>query len=839
MIAHDRSSNSQSTNIASDVELESIASEYAELLEKGESIAPELFAARYPHRGNHLLELLKSIRWIQLAARDLDDQRTKASSTTAPGSYLFLNGDKPTVLGDFRLIREIGRGGMGIVYEGEQISLSRRVAVKILPPSSFLDERQVARFAMESQAAAQLQHPNIVPVFAVGCENGIYFYSMQLIDGNIPKGVMPPGQVADLGACVANALEHSHELGIIHRDVKPSNLLIDVSGKVWITDFGLARCRQSDQVTVSGAVLGTLSYMSPEQALGSSTVDHRTDIYSLGVTLYELLTGRCPYDSQNRSAFLTELARGEPIEIRKLDPSIPIDLETIVHKAMSNDPTLRYPTARSMADDLVRFTKGEVVLARRPTLIDRMAKWVSRNRRWVMAAAVMWSLVSMAALFAVILLWKAGNENRKALDQTKRSLEEADAFFSQAREVVDHFGISLSKQLATVPGAETTRRQILQDTLRYYRNFMAQAERNPLRQREVARTYMKLGRVAEQMDAFDEAVESYARSEEIWRKISPIDPERALCANLLGLLQSRMGKVDAADKAFEIAVQCNERMLSVEPNNWEARRRYALALTNRSVSNSMRGDSHPEVAMLQKALSIQQKLLLECVRDDETRLEILVDTGKTYGALAAACRETDPAMSQSHSRQCIVSFESAFQQSIESPDEESSDIKLTKEQASEDLVMALCNHAAILNDCGDVSQAIQTLVKCTELGMKLCNDHPTPNQSLNLAAAYNMLARLYANQNKPEEQLESFQRASQILVSLVQKNESEVDYRVDLAAVCFNIHNTAQALSASAVASAAKEELRTQLRWMREHAPSGAHQIAELLEKIQPPSSTL
>ena len=221
-----------------DEDLELIANEYAELLEKGLSESPSDFAARYPEQGQRLLELLKSIRWIQLAARELDNDKTEdyaeLNSSGWSSSWLLDKDDPAHLLGDYRLIREVGRGGMGIVYEAEQISLARRVAVKILPPSAVLDKRHVARFAMESQTAAQLQHPNIVPVFAVDCQSGVYFYSMPLIEGGVPHGPLPPMQVARMGACVADALEHAHEMGIIHRDIKPSNLLVDNAGR-----FGL------------------------------------------------------------------------------------------------------------------------------------------------------------------------------------------------------------------------------------------------------------------------------------------------------------------------------------------------------------------------------------------------------------------------------------------------------------------------------------------------------------------------------------------------------------------------------------------------------------------------
>lgn len=820
-----------------DEDLELIANEYAELLEKGLSESPFDFAARYPEQGQRLLELLKSIRWIQLAARELDNDKTEdyaeLNSSGWPSSWLLDKDGAPYLLGDYRLIREVGRGGMGIVYEAEQISLARRVAVKILPPSAVLDTRHVARFAMESQTAAQLQHPNIVPVFAVDCQAGIYFYSMPLIEGGVPHGPLPPMQVARMGACVADALEHAHEMGIIHRDIKPSNLLVDHAGKVWVTDFGLARCRQNEQATASGAVLGTLRYMSPEQASGLSTVDHRSDIYSLGVTLYELLTGRCPYDASNRSAFLVELARGEPVAIRQLDQAIPIDLETIVQKAMSVEPKSRYPTAKDMADDLNRFLNGQVILARRPTLLDRLSKWVARNRRWVTAAIAMWSLVSIAAVFASMMLLKAGRENRRALEQTQKSLEEADIFFTQARDVVDHFGITISKQLAVVPGAESTRREILQDTLRYYRSFMDQAERNPTRQREVALTYIKLGRVAEQMEAFEEAVEAYQRSENLWQSIAPNDAERALNANTLGLLLTKLGRLELANEAFTVAVECNEKAYAAEPNNQEACRRYALTLTNRTVSRPSHTDVSCELESLQKALSMQQSLLANVQSKGKVKAELLVDTAKTYGALASRLRVSDPVQCRKYSQQCIQFFEAAIEESVRAS------AASTKDEASEDLVLALCNHAAILNDTGDASQAIAFALKATELGTRNCDVAPTPSRRLNLAAAYTMLARLRASQKNSLEQMESFQQASSILSRLVEEHERVAEYRVALVAASFNLHRIAASLSSHDIASAARAEMLTQVQWLRKHEPTRLNQVTDFVDRIQSSSGNL
>lgn len=818
-------------------DIEAIASVYADMLERGISIEPEVFAARFPKRDCQLLETLKSIRWIQLAARDLDAP-LGIDPTSHVAAAVTDDPPPPALLGDYRLIREVGRGGMGIVYEAEQLSLARRVAVKMLPPSSWLSDRQIARFAMESQAAAQLQHPHIVPVYAVGCESGIYYYSMQFIEGHAPTGGMTPREVAHLGVSVADALQHSHELGIIHRDIKPSNLLLDIHGKVWVTDFGLARCHQADQMTASGAVLGTLRYMSPEQANGSITVDHRADIYSLGVTLYELLTGRCPFDASNRSAFLVELARGEPAGCRQIVPSIPADLETIVHKALCTDPQSRYPTARAMADDLKRFLNGEVIWARRPTALERLFKWVSRNRQWVAAAVAMWVVVSIAAIFATIALIKVERENRLALGLSQQSLKEADVFFSQAREVVDHFGISISRQLATIPGAEAARREVLHDTLRYYRNFMSQAERNSARQHDVALTYMKLGRIAEQLDALEEAREAYERSEFLWRSIDPNHSERGLCANMLGLLLTRQGKTAEAEVAFQIAIDCNRKIVAAEPANRQAQRRLALALTNRRLSGPLDSDTDNDAQDLHAAFELQQSLLANDQLQGMSKYELLVDVAKTLSGLAETYRWSVPAEARMHSQACIANLEEVAA-GLHANLATSQLDRLTLQEARDELVVAYCNHAAILNDAGEVTSAITFAVKATELGSQLCHEISQPSRRVRWAAAQTLLARLQASQNNVSGQLDSFQQARNILADLVRDQDRVAEFRVDLAAACYNLHRAAKSLSSKSVASAAEAELLSQHRWLQVNAPQLVSHVAELVNQLNLQSGNL
>jgi serine/threonine protein kinase/Flp pilus assembly protein TadD len=427
--------------------------EYVSALEAGEKPSRQEFLARYTDIAEALAECLAGLELIYEAAPQLQ----QSASSAANGSAEF----RPLApLGDYRILREVGRGGMGVVYEAEQLSLGRRVALKVLPFAAAMDARQLQRFKNEAQVAAHLHHTNIVPVHAVGCERGVHYYAMQYIDGepldrviqnlrrqqrlqnhasepepaNPPTAAYSPAPpasaspsvqtaqpvqaalsteqsissreffqtVARLGIQAAEALDHAHQQGILHRDIKPANLLLDVRGNLWITDFGLARFQTDTRLSLTGDRVGTLRYMSPEQALAKRVVvDHRTDIYSLGVTLYELLTLEPPFQGTDREELLRQVAFEEPRPPRRLNKRIPAELETIVLKAMEKNPAERYATAQELASDLGRFLRDEPVRARRPTLVQRARKWSRRHRAVVVASTVVLAL-------ALVLLGATG-----------------------------------------------------------------------------------------------------------------------------------------------------------------------------------------------------------------------------------------------------------------------------------------------------------------------------------------------------------------------------------------------------------------------------------------------
>lgn len=440
---------------------------------------------------------------------------------------------KISQLGDYVLEKEIGRGGMGIVYEATELTLQRSVAVKILLNASELDKMQSLRFANESRAAAQLSHPCIVPVYGVGQENGIHYYVMRLVRGrNLdeaikairyelqmeqgeqtsvtprPREVTTAGDhgsarvgnsskrrseshhsnpvefsamdfartrtaprysstrrvaenVARIGVKVADALQHAHDAGVIHRDIKPCNLMLDESGEVWVTDFGLAQIRDAPSITRTGVLMGTLRYMSPEQAAGKrAMVDHRTDIYSLGITLCELLTLKHVIEGKSTQEIIYEVTYGAPVSIRRRDSRVPVDLATIVEKAMSRDPLDRYATAGELSRDLTRFLNNEPIHASRPPVWKRCRQWMARHRAIAatLVVAFLATFVVTAVAGAVVLDALIGK--RLQLKKTEAALTESEGLrllSNAALELPKNPGLSLvlaAKGAAAAPGLE-------------------------------------------------------------------------------------------------------------------------------------------------------------------------------------------------------------------------------------------------------------------------------------------------------------------------------------------------------------------------------------------------
>ncbi len=497
-----------SSDSSGDALLERLAEEFVERHRRGERPALLEYADRYPDLAAEIRELFPALVQIE---------QLKPVAGDLTGAFGLDNGPAaaytPHRLGEYRILREVGHGGMGVVYEALQESLGRHVALKVLPRQDLLKATYLERFRREAKAAARLHHTNIVPVFGVGEHDGTHYYAMQFIRGDgldkvlddlrrlraapgtpttpaqptgasvahslltgrftapqAPSAEGPPARpapsaatavegapgsprlsgggpeadyfrgIARVGLQVADALAHAHRQGVLHRDIKPSNLLLDQEGTVWVTDFGLAKADDADGLTQTGDIVGTLRYMAPERFEGKS--QPQSDVYALGMTLYEMLTLRQAFADTNKARLIDKALHEAPVAPRKIDPHIPRDLETVVLKCLAKEPAGRYATAEALAEDLRRFLGDRPIRARRTPWHERAWRWARRNPAVASLLAVVAGLLLLLATVstsAALQLQGALTKTRAAERQAR--LREAEALVGQAH------GIRHSRQM--------------------------------------------------------------------------------------------------------------------------------------------------------------------------------------------------------------------------------------------------------------------------------------------------------------------------------------------------------------------------------------------------------
>jgi serine/threonine protein kinase len=529
-------------------------------------------------------------------------------------------------LDDYEILHLLGRGGMGTVYKARQKRLDRAVALKMIRADLGAGAEERERFRVEAEAAARLQHPNIVQVYEVGQQDGVPYIALEFVGGGTLadhlKGTpLPPRQAAELVEMLARAVHHAHERGVVHRDLKPANILLASArgplsvipdaetpwaeerprptdfGQPKVSDFGLAKClgAEAARQTRTGVVLGTPGYMAPEQAAGKvAEVGPAADIWALGAILYELLTGRPPFVGPTPLDAARQVTTEEPVPPRRLQRTVPRDLETVCLKCLEKDPAKRYASALELAEDCAAHLRGELVKARPASVWERGLKWARRRP----TAA---SLIAVSVLAVVILLvgawWyndllraerdEADRQRHDALaarerartargrEEAARRLAEANereaaqqrdqarAWFQKARAAVDAMLTRVGEQLPPVtPQAAQVRRQLLEDALGFYQGFLKESGADPVIRSEAARAYRRVGDIYQSLGEPGRAAEAYRKGADLQEKLVKQLPERTEHAHHLGELYHDLGLAlgaagqgDAAEKALRRGVE--------------------------------------------------------------------------------------------------------------------------------------------------------------------------------------------------------------------------------------------------------------------------------------------
>jgi hypothetical protein len=408
---------------------------WEELREQGQPASPEDLCRDCPEQ---LPELRRLIQALQAMEPALATGSEAATNPPVPAGEGDPHATAPAVAG-YEILGELGRGNMGVVYHARHVALNRLVALKMILAGSHAGEAELTRFKTEAEAIARLQHPNIVQVYEVGAVGRLPYFSLEFclggsLAGRLRGTPLPPREAARLVEALARAMEAAHQKGIIHRDLKPANVLLAEDGTPKITDFGLAKKLDEAGQTESGAIVGTPSYMAPEQAGGKSReVGPAADVYALGAILYECLTGRPPFKAATAMDTLLQVLSEEPVPPRRLQPKTPADLETICLKCLQKEPGRRYPSAAALAEDLRRFQAGEPIAARPVGRLERGWRWCRRN-------PVVAGLVAAVALALCggtgVATWQAV-EARAQAGRAEEALGERDTALGEVRAALE------------------------------------------------------------------------------------------------------------------------------------------------------------------------------------------------------------------------------------------------------------------------------------------------------------------------------------------------------------------------------------------------------------------
>jgi tetratricopeptide (TPR) repeat protein len=720
--------------------------------------------------------------------------KAAAGASTQQGSALLpesqvLAAVLPTRVGRFQIHRELGRGSFGVVYQAYDPRLGREVALKVPHPEITLSPALRARFRQEARAAATLDHPNLVPVYEAGEENGDCYIASAYCPGvNLAAWLrqrserVPYQMAARIIAALAGAVEHAHRRGVLHRDLKPANVMLEMGNGTLstdgvlgfvprVTDFGLAKVLHETAgaeapggLTQSGVIMGTPNYMAPEQAEGSSkALGPTADIYALGVVLYELLTGRPPFQADTPLSTLLQVRQCEPLSPARLRPSLPRDLETICMKCLQKDPRRRYPSAAVLEEDLRRYLAGEPILARRTGSFARLALWCRRKPG--LSATIAIAVLAIV----VVTLFSFGRVMRER-DRAELRRREAVANLKKAREAVDRMLTRVSEErLKDIPQVEPVRRALLEDALEFYRGFARQAHGDPEVLLETSQAYGRLGRTYSAFGLTDDAEGCLREARAIQERLVAASPSVAIYRRELALSIAELagvwgetGRTSESLDAFRQVLAMLEQLAAADAGEPLYRVRQAAAHETRGIILANMGQFRESEAEMRTAIDLADGLAARFPDELNYRSRAAVARSNLAGLLAA----------QGQLGEGIT----ILLRNLEFWERVATDDPATSNNRSK-LALTLSNLADLWDRSGRKGEAERALRRVAELRSALARDFPnSPGSFSRLADALSYLAVLAADRGdlgeacRLQEQAITARRAA---LSLAPRN---VDY---------------------------------------------------------------
>jgi serine/threonine protein kinase/tetratricopeptide (TPR) repeat protein len=729
--------------------------------------------------------------------------------------------ERPRVAG-YEILAELGRGGMGVVYKARHLQLKRLVALKMILAGPHAGPSHLARFRSEAEAAARLQHPNVVQIYEVGDQDGRPYFSLEYVDGGtlaqrLTQAALPARQAAELVETLARAVQYAHQRGIVHRDLKPANVLLGVEGGAWsvegegqkaiaqdfppsarhpppatlhpkITDFGLAKQLGSDSSqTLSGQIMGTPSYMAPEQARGQAkAIGPATDIYALGAVLYECLTGRPPFRGASVLDTLEQVQTQEPVPPSRLQPKVPRDLETICLKCLQKDTAKRYATALELADDLERFQNGVSIRARPTPAVERLVLWA--RRRPSVAALLAVSVLAVLGLIGGGLWYNAQlreavqraeaneAEARDEREAARRQQARAEANFLKAQEAVNQLLTRVGeRRLAGVPGMDEVRRELLQDALRFYLGFLKEKDNpDPAVRHETGLAHARVAYIQQSLGQPKPAEENILLALSLLEKLTAAAPEvweyqksLAFTEQNLAELYFEIKRMDQAEAYYQKAKSHWSARVADHPDDVSTLMLLAQVYNNLGNLYAATGRLNEAEQALKEALTLRERLA-DDPSQSETYRQNVAQSHNNLGVLYQGMDRTREA--EAHYMKALAWFTELANH--------------YPENITYQAELAAChnNLGCLLGAPGQFQQAEAEHKQALAIRGRLAQEHPRlPHWQEALATSYYNLANLYRSAGRLADAEREHQKGLALRKQLAQEYRETPTYQEALA----------------------------------------------------------